>query len=124
MLILMRLFILILSVFISGCSSTSSNLGFSLEELSLDASQKEHFIELDTLLAKDINSRDLLRAKYLVLELKGSVPGDHSRYKGLIVREQWINESLDYRSTIKSLQSKIAKQNKALEQVRRTLVSE
>lgn len=121
----LTLFVLILTAIISGCSSTSSSgLDFSLEDLSLDASQKEQLTELDSLLEKDVKSRDLLRAKHLVLELKGSVPDDHSRYKGLLIKEQWINESVEYQSTIKSLQSKIAKQNKALEQVRRTLVSE
>ncbi len=118
------IFVLILSAFFSGCSSTPSKLSLPLEELSLDATQEKYFTELDTLLAKDVNSRDLLRAKHLVLKLKGTVPANHSRYKDLMTTEQWINESLDYQSTIKSLQLKIAKQNKALEQVRRTLVSE
>ncbi len=123
------LFVLILSAFITSCSSTPQKQGFSLADRSLknkllDTSQKKHFIELDRLLAKDIKSRDLLRAKHLVLELKRSVPDDHSRYKELLITEQWINESIDYQSRIKSLMSKIVKQNKALEQVRRTLVSE
>ncbi len=118
------LFVLLLSAFISGCSSTSSNLDFSLEDLSLDTTQKEQITELDSLLAKDVKSRDLLRAKHLVSELKESISEDHSRYKGLVTSEQWINESLEFQTTIKSLQSKIANQNKALEQVRRTLVSE
>lgn len=120
----MRLTIFVLTAILFGCSSTSTSLDFSLEGLSLNANEKKHFNELDTLLANDVGSRDLLRAKHLVLELKSSVSGNHSRYKGLVITEQWINESIGYRSTIKSLQSKIAKQKKALKQVRRTLVTE
>ncbi len=120
----LTLFVLILTTIISGCSSTSSSLDFSLESLSLNAIQKKHFKELDTILANDVESRDLLRAKQLVLELKNSVSGNHSRHKELQITERWVNESIDYQSAIKSLQSKITKQKKALEQVRRTLVTE
>ncbi len=127
----LTLFVLILTAIISGCSSTPSSFDFSLQSDSLDVAQKQHFKELDLILADHIESRDLVRAKHLVFELNKTIPRDHSRYKELVLTEQWINESLDYRTTVKlleqqaqTLKSEIANHKQALEQVRRTLVAE
>ena len=92
---------------------------------------EKRFKELDTVLASDIKTRDLPRAKSLISELKNTITSDHARQKELKIAEAWINESIAYRENIELLEertrllrSEISKHKEALEDVRRTLVSE
>ena len=148
--------VVILTVLLSGCSTSSSSrfltgLGrtptaqtddkktaVKTERKSDQASDVmreqltvKRFKELDAILASDIESRDLPRAKSLISELKGTVTGSHPRQKELAIAELWINDSIGYREHIDALEqqarllkSEISKHKEALEDVRRTLVSE
>ncbi len=130
--------VFILVVILPGCSLTSSSLHLSTglksdqsSDIIRESLTEKRFKELDTVLASDIKTRDLPRAKSLISELKNTITSDHARQKELKIAEAWINESIAYRENIELLEertrllrSEISKHKEALEDVRRTLVSE
>ena len=91
----------------------------------------QRYTTLANLFSGDINDVDLQQAKRLIDEIRNTYPPGHPHLESIGLMEKYTNDTLANRSTItalkrkvRSLKAEVARQGKALKEVRRSLVGQ